>query len=121
MPPGHFEKVIVQRGTIIMFMPGAAGVWAPIIPVGPVIGMPVIGIPGIPVVARSIILACGHPRLLRCGIIPLQSISSGRGGLIVPTSRGGFQVRECEFQTGEHGHPDQHFDNRRRSKESGSE
>jgi hypothetical protein len=56
MPPGHFEKVMVQRGTIIMFMPGAAGVWVPIIPVGPVIGIPVIGIPGIPVVARSIIL-----------------------------------------------------------------
>jgi hypothetical protein len=45
MPPAHFAKVIVHRGTIIMFMPGAVGAWAPIVPVEPVIGMPVIGIP----------------------------------------------------------------------------
>jgi hypothetical protein len=25
MPPGHFENVMVQRGTIIMFIPGGLG------------------------------------------------------------------------------------------------
>jgi hypothetical protein len=25
MPPGHFENVMVQRGTIIMFIPGELG------------------------------------------------------------------------------------------------
>jgi hypothetical protein len=52
MPPGHFAKVIAQRGTIIMFMPGEAGAWVPIIPVVPVIGIPVIGM-----AERSIIFA----------------------------------------------------------------
>jgi hypothetical protein len=51
MPPVHFAKAIVHRGTIIMFMPGAVAGWAPIVPVEPVIGMLVIGIPD-----RSIIL-----------------------------------------------------------------
>jgi hypothetical protein len=45
MPPAHFAKDIVQRGTIIMFMPGAVGAWAPIVPVDPDIGIPDIGIP----------------------------------------------------------------------------
>jgi hypothetical protein len=54
IPPGHLANVMVQRGTIIMLMPGAAGAWVPIIPVVP--GIPVIGIPGIAVV-RSIIFA----------------------------------------------------------------
>jgi hypothetical protein len=56
MPPGHFAKVMVQRGTIIMFMPGEAGAWVPIIPVGPGIGIPVIDIPDIGIPDRSIIL-----------------------------------------------------------------
>ena len=52
IPPLHFLKVIVQRGTIITFMPvlGAAG--APKIPGG--LDM---GIPGIPMPARSIMIA----------------------------------------------------------------
>jgi hypothetical protein len=45
MPPAHFAKVIVHRGTIIMFMPGAVGAWAPTVPVDPIIGIPVIDIP----------------------------------------------------------------------------
>ncbi len=56
MPPGHFAKVIVQRGTIIMFIPGEAVALGRSTPAaGPDIGMPVIGIPGIPVPVRSII------------------------------------------------------------------
>jgi hypothetical protein len=49
MPPLHLEKVIVQRGTIIMFMPAGAGACVPIIPLGEVMGM------AIPL--RSIIIA----------------------------------------------------------------
>ena len=45
MPPGHFAKVIVQRGTITMFMPEEVGAWVPTTPVEPVIGMPGIAIP----------------------------------------------------------------------------
>jgi hypothetical protein len=56
MPPGHFENVIVQRGTIIMFMPGVVGAWVPIMPAVPGMDIPGIGIPGIAVVERSITL-----------------------------------------------------------------
>jgi hypothetical protein len=45
MPPGHLAKAIVQRGTIVMFMPEEVGAWAPAIPVEPVIGMPIVTIP----------------------------------------------------------------------------
>jgi hypothetical protein len=51
MPPGHLETVIVQRGTIIMFVPAGVGAEVPIIPLGPDIGMPGMAIP-----ARSIII-----------------------------------------------------------------
>jgi hypothetical protein len=37
MPPGHFSKVILHRGTIIMFMFVGAVAGAPIIPAGAVI------------------------------------------------------------------------------------
>jgi hypothetical protein len=57
MPPVHFENVMVQRGTIIMFMPGAVVACGPIIPVAPDIGIPGIGIPGMAVPERSIIFA----------------------------------------------------------------
>jgi hypothetical protein len=57
MPPGHFVKLIVHRGTIIMFMPGAVVVWVPIIPEVPDIGIPGIGIPGMAAPERSIIFA----------------------------------------------------------------
>ena len=50
IPPGHFSIVIVQRGTIIHC--GAVGIEAPVgIPVAP------IPMPGIPMPARSIIIA----------------------------------------------------------------
>jgi hypothetical protein len=52
IPPVHFLKVIVQRGTIIIFMPGLAVPGVPIIPGG--LDM---GIPGIPMPARSIMIA----------------------------------------------------------------
>jgi hypothetical protein len=57
MPPGHFVKVMVQRGTIIMFMPGVVAACGPIIPVAPDIGIPDIGIPGMAMPERSIIFA----------------------------------------------------------------
>jgi hypothetical protein len=52
IPPLHFSKVIVQRGTIIMFAPAGAVAAVPITPVGPVTFTPAIPIP-----ARSIITA----------------------------------------------------------------
>jgi hypothetical protein len=53
MPPAHFSKVMVHRGTIIMFMPMPAGdvAGAPIIPAAPAMPMPAMPIPG-----RSVII-----------------------------------------------------------------
>jgi hypothetical protein len=53
IPPAHFSKVMVHRGTIIMFMPMPAGdvAGAPIMPAGP--PMPMVAMP-IPV--RSVII-----------------------------------------------------------------
>lgn len=50
MPPSHFLKVMVQRGTITVFMPAGAIEGVPII--GPPIPIPGIAVPG-----RSIIIA----------------------------------------------------------------
>ena len=50
MPPAHFSKVILQRGTIIMFMPAPIAPVVPVMPAGDDIPMPGI----IPV--RSIIV-----------------------------------------------------------------
>jgi hypothetical protein len=50
MPPPHFSKVIVHRGTIIMFRPAGVGAGVPIMPPGAVT-------PGMPIPARSIIIA----------------------------------------------------------------
>jgi hypothetical protein len=50
IPPEHLAKVMVHRGTIIMFIPGAVGAWPGIVPVDAGIGIPAIGIP-----VRSII------------------------------------------------------------------
>jgi hypothetical protein len=58
MPPLHLVNVIVQRGTIIMFMPAGAGAWVPIIPFVVVMGM------AIP--ERSIIMAV---------VLPFSSVS----------------------------------------------
>jgi hypothetical protein len=79
MPPAHFAKVIVHRGTIIMFMPGAVGAWAPTVPVDPIIGMPVIGIPVIGIPERSIsfdvaMFVSSIMGPIRC--IPLRSVQS---------------------------------------------
>jgi len=52
IPPLHFSNVIVQRGTIIIFVPAGAVAVVPITPVGPVMLTP-----GIPIPARSIITA----------------------------------------------------------------
>jgi hypothetical protein len=52
MPPSHFSNVILQRGTIIMFMPAGMVPVAPDMP-----GVPPIAMPGIPIPARSIIIA----------------------------------------------------------------
>jgi hypothetical protein len=53
IPPATFSKAIVQRGTIIMFMPMPAGAApGPIIPAGPAIPMP-----GMPIPGRSVIIA----------------------------------------------------------------
>jgi hypothetical protein len=55
MPPGHFSMVMVQRGTIIMFMPMPAGdvAGAPIIPAAPAIPMPMLAMP---IPGRSVIM-----------------------------------------------------------------
>jgi hypothetical protein len=55
IPPVIFSTFMVQRGTITMF--GAIG--APVPPIGiPIpIGIPLAGIPGIPIAVRSIIIA----------------------------------------------------------------
>jgi hypothetical protein len=52
IPPLHFSKLILHRGTIIMFMAPAAVPAGPIIPValGP-------GMPGMPIPVRSIMIA----------------------------------------------------------------
>jgi hypothetical protein len=86
MPPAHFAKVIVQRGTIIMFMPGAVGAWAPIIPLGPVIGMPAIGIPD-----RSTIFVAAMVASSKRGTILLPSGESDRHGRIVTATRRDFK------------------------------
>jgi hypothetical protein len=52
IPPAHFLKVIVQRGTIRTFMPVAVVAGAPMSPVG--LGM---GMAGIPIPERSIMIA----------------------------------------------------------------
>jgi hypothetical protein len=52
MPPLHFSKVIVQRGTIIMFAPVGAVAAGPITPAVPAMLIPAIAIPG-----RSIFVA----------------------------------------------------------------
>ncbi len=53
MPPSHFSNVVVQRGTIIMFMPAGIVPAAPIVPVP----MPGAHIPGSAIPARSFIKA----------------------------------------------------------------
>jgi hypothetical protein len=49
MPPSHFSKVIVQRGTMTMFVPGAIAGLPPIVGCAPAMA-------AIPVVGRSIII-----------------------------------------------------------------
>jgi hypothetical protein len=49
MPPSHFSNFMVQRGTIIMFIPAGAEACVPIMPPVPVI------MPGMPI-PRSIII-----------------------------------------------------------------
>jgi hypothetical protein len=60
IPPVHFSMVMVQRGTIIMFMPAEAAVGAPVIPAVAAIPMA-----GMPIPARSVsiavIVACSFP------------------------------------------------------------
>jgi hypothetical protein len=51
MPPLHFSKPIVQRGTIIMFVPAEVVAGAPKIPLGFDRGMP-----GSPMPVRSIMI-----------------------------------------------------------------
>jgi hypothetical protein len=106
MPPGHFEKVIVQRGTIIMFAAGEVGAWVPIVPVGPAMGMPVIGIPGIAIPARSITFAVAILISFGVGSCSCHPPPSGEPAHCGNLSAG-FQVREYEFQRDEDGHPDQ--------------
>jgi len=51
IPPAHFSNVILQRGTIIMFMPAGVVPGDPSIP-----GAPGILMPGMPIPARSVII-----------------------------------------------------------------
>jgi hypothetical protein len=81
MPPLHLVNVIVQRGTIIMFVPAGAVDGVPIIPLGPDIGMPGMAIPErsiIIVVATSISFSAHQPVATRP--------TSGSIGFIVPRS-----------------------------------
>ena len=52
IPPAHFSKLILQRGTIIMFMPAGVAAGDPIMP-----GAPGILMPGIPIPIRSVVIA----------------------------------------------------------------
>jgi hypothetical protein len=53
IPPAHFSKAMVQRGTIIMFVPMPAGAAAG----GPIItGAPAMPMPAMPMPARSVIM-----------------------------------------------------------------
>jgi hypothetical protein len=60
IPPAHFSKVMVQRGTMVMFMPMPAGAadGAPIIPAAPAMPMFAMPIPGrsviMPVIKKSL-------------------------------------------------------------------
>lgn len=77
IPPGHFEKVKVQRGTIIMFMPGEAGACEPIIPVDPDIGMPGIAIPERSIsFAEAILILLHRGTVDVCGATPSSEPAS---------------------------------------------
>ncbi len=71
IPPAHFSKVMVQRGTIIMFMPAGAAA-GPIIPPAPGIPMP-----GIPIPVRSVIIAV---IVVRSSRVPRSSGGSNTPG-----------------------------------------
>jgi hypothetical protein len=53
IPPSHFSIFMVQRGTIIMFMPVG------IVPGADIVAVPIpdVPMPGIPIPVRSIIIA----------------------------------------------------------------
>jgi hypothetical protein len=53
IPPSHFSILMVQRGTIIMFVPVGM---VPVAPIGPV-PMPAAPIPVVPMPVRSTIIA----------------------------------------------------------------
>jgi hypothetical protein len=69
MPLLTFSKVIVQRGTIIMFAAAGAGAAVPMIPVVP--GMLT---PAIPIPPRSVFIAV----VIHCSPYWKQKISGGR-------------------------------------------
>ncbi len=71
IPPAHFLKVIVQRGTIIMFIPAPVVAGVPII--APEFDM---GIPGMFIPARSIMIADVIPISLLWQSCPLAKRAS---------------------------------------------
>jgi hypothetical protein len=91
MPPLHLVNVIVQRGTIIMFVPAGAVDGVPIIPLGPDIGMPGMAIPErsiIIVVAILISFSAHQPVATRP--------TPGSIGFIVPRSLRDFKLGDVK-------------------------
>jgi hypothetical protein len=92
MPPLHLVKVIVQRGTIIMFVPAGAVDEVPIIPFGPDIGMPGMAIP-----ERSIIIVVA----ILISFLAHQPVAtrptSGSSGPIVPRSLRDFKLGDVKY------------------------
>jgi hypothetical protein len=55
IPPAHFLKVIVQRGTIITFIPDEVVAGAPIIPPGLAMGIPGMFNPALSIMIADVI------------------------------------------------------------------
>jgi hypothetical protein len=86
MPPGHFLNVIVQRGTITTFMPGAGVAGAPITPL--VLDKGMLGIPN---PTRSIMIADVMPISFSSRVV--LSLTAARAGAVHhDNSLPGFQV-----------------------------
>jgi hypothetical protein len=92
MPPLHLVNVIVQRGTIIMFMPAGDGAWVPIIPFVVVRGM------AIP--ERSIIMAVVIPFSLLSHQPVTKNPRWGWYPDILATSRRDFKSEDVNYRQG---------------------
>jgi hypothetical protein len=105
MPPVHFLKVIVQRGTIITFMPALPVAGVPIIP-----GGLVMGIPGIPMPVRSIMIAEVILVSLGCRKTDLQTNPMESNGVHIGHIDQGFQVFPLKIKASDHDQVRKHSD-----------